>query len=115
MLIAAMLCFAAVSYAQDLIDVTLIEQPPTDELTPRTSSVVPITCCVITDTIYLSFDSNLGVINVVLEEESEGIILQTPIDTSSLSAIIPFSGTSGEYYITFTLPTGTIYEGQFEI
>ena len=112
MLIAAFLCFAAVSFAQD-INVPLLEQLPTGEQKPRSPSVAPIACCVISDTIYLSFDSNLGVISVVLEEASEGIILQTPIDTSSLSAVIPFSGDPGEYCITITLPSGNVYEGRF--
>ena len=82
---------------------------------PRSQSSVPITACVISDTIYLSFSSDLGEVDVVLEESSEGVILQTSVDSSTLSAIIPFSGAPGEYYITITLPSGAVYEGQFEI
>lgn len=115
MLVAAMLCFAAVSYAQDIIDVTIVEQIPVDDLNPRSPSVVPITACVIYNTIYLSFDSNLGCVDVVLEEAFEGIILQTSVDTSTLSAIIPFNAAPGEYLITFTLPSGSVYQGTFDI
>lgn len=82
---------------------------------PRGSSPIPIVAALISNTIYLTFEANLGEIDVVLEESSEGIILQTSVDTSTLSAIIPFNAAPGEYCITFTLPSGSVYEGCFEI
>jgi len=82
---------------------------------PRTPVTIPLSACVISNTIYLTFSADLGDIDIVLEEASEGVILQTSVASSSLSAIIPFSGAPGEYYITFTLPSGSVYEGRFDI
>ena len=65
--------------------------------------------------IYLTFSSNLGYVNVSLEEAYSGLILQTVVDSSTLSAILPFSGDPGEYSITFSLSSGVEYEGSFVI
>ncbi|MBO4455730.1 MAG: DUF3244 domain-containing protein [Bacteroidales bacterium] len=82
---------------------------------PRSSVSIPISACVISSTIYLTFSVDIGDIDVILEEASEGIILQTSVDTSTLSAIIPFNAAPGEYCITFTLPSGSVYQGNFDI
>lgn len=82
---------------------------------PRMPTMAPIHAFVFGNTIYLSFSSNLGEIDVVLYEESEGVVLQTSIDSSDLSAALPFSGVSGEYTITFSLSNGVEYEGAFTI
>ena len=115
MLIAATLCFAAMSYSQEFIDVPLLEQLPTEEQIPRSLSQVPITCYVVSNTIYLNFSNDIGEVDVTLEEASQGIILQTSVDSSELTAIIPFGGAAGDYTITFTLPTGVLYIGGFSI
>ena len=116
LLMAALLCFAAMSKAQDFIEVTLIEQlPDAEEQKPRSLSQVPITCYVVSNTIYLNFSNDLGEVDVTLEEASQGIILQTSVDSSEFSAIIPFSGAVGEYTISFSLPSGALYIGGFSI
>ena len=116
LLMAALLCFAAMSKAQDFIEVTLIEQlPDAEEQKPRSLFQVPITCYVVSNTIYLNFSNDIGEVDVTLEEASQGIILQTSVDSSELSAILPFGGAAGEYTITFTLPTGVLYIGGFSI
>jgi hypothetical protein len=61
------------------------------------------------------FSENLGEIDVTLEEAYEGIILQTSIETASLSAVIPFAGGPGDYTITFSLPSGKVYYGEFHL
>ena len=78
---------------------------------PRMPSVIPIQGVVSGSTIYLSFTDDLGLIAVELSESVNGLILQTVVDSSYLSAAIPFSGAPGEYYITFTLPSGAEYIG----
>jgi len=80
---------------------------------PHSPAMVPIRACVFGDTIYLSFSADLGDVDVVLSEESAGVVLQTTVDSSYLSATLPFSGDAGEYTITFTLTTGAVYEGSF--
>ena len=82
---------------------------------PRMPAMVPIRACVFGDTIYLSFSADLGDVDVVLCEESEGVVLQTSVDSSALSADLPFSGDAGEYTITFTLTNGVVYEGLFAL
>ena len=58
----------------------------------------------VTDTIIiLYFSSNLGDIEV------------EAIDTQFLSAIVPVTGGPGHYIITFTLPSGQQYQGEFDV
>lgn len=58
----------------------------------------------VTDTIIiLYFSSNLGEIEVEV------------IDTQFLPAIVPISGGPGHYIITFTLPSGQQYQGEFDV
>ena len=58
----------------------------------------------VTDTIIiLYFSSNLGEIEV------------EAIDTQFLPAIVPISGGPGHYIITFTLPSGQQYQGEFDV
>jgi hypothetical protein len=82
---------------------------------PRSSSQIPITAYVISNTIYITFSNDLGDVDVTLEEASQGIILQTSVDSSELSAILPFGGAAGEYTISFSFPTGALYIGVFSI
>lgn len=80
---------------------------------PRMPAMVPIRACVFGDTIYLSFSADLGDVDVELSKESEGVVLQTSVDSSNLYATLPFSGDAGEYTITFSLTNGAVYEGSF--
>jgi hypothetical protein len=58
----------------------------------------------VTDTIIiLYFSSNLGEIEVEV------------IDTQFLPAIVPISGGPGHYIITFSLPSGQQYQGEFDV
>ncbi len=58
----------------------------------------------VTDTIIiLYFSSNLGEIEV------------EAIDTQFLSAIVPVTSGPGHYIITFTLPSGQQYQGEFDV
>ena len=82
---------------------------------PRGPVEIPIQGVVFGGSIYLTFSSNLGYVDVSLEEAYSGLILQTVVDSSTLSAILPFSGDPGEYSITFSLSSGVEYEGSFVI
>lgn len=114
-LIAAFFCFAFVAFAQDYTDVTLHEQIPNGSIIPRSQNAIPIACCVISNTIFVSFSEDIGEVEVTLEEVSNGIIFQTFVDSSDHSAILPFSGASGEYTITFSLSSGVVYCGIYEL
>lgn len=82
---------------------------------PRSPENVPILGGVIGNSIYLSFLTSLGDIEIRLEEEEEGLILNTVIDSSDGGEVILFSGASGIYTISFTLECGTVYIGRFVI
>ncbi len=82
---------------------------------PRMPSLTPIQGVVLGDTIFLSFLDNISVISVEICEFVDGLILQTLVDSSLLSSLIPFGGGPGDYTITFTLSTGLNYIGTFVI
>ena len=82
---------------------------------PRMPGVSPISGFVFIDTIYLQFSENLGDVTVSLSETSTGQLLSTVVDSSNGYAIIPFSGDTGCYTLTFILENGASYIGRFEI
>jgi hypothetical protein len=82
---------------------------------PRTPTQPPIQGVVYGGTIYLGFASDFGTVDVVIDEDMSGLILHTVVDSSNLSAAIPFSEDEGDFRITFTLSSGTVYYGEFEL
>ncbi len=82
---------------------------------PRQDTTVPISAYVVSNSIYLTFISNLGAIHIILEEETDGIVLSTVVNSSDLLVVIPFSGTSGVYTITLIDSLGIDYSGTFTI
>ncbi|MCR5325151.1 MAG: hypothetical protein K6E37_00185 [Bacteroidales bacterium] len=75
----------------------------------------PIIGIVNGDVILLAFRTDIGDISIRLEEESEGLLLSTVVDSSEGDAEIPFSGGAGNYTITFNLSDGTQLRGTFVI
>lgn len=65
--------------------------------------------------VLLSFKSNLGVIEVEVLNTTTGGYDCCFIDTQFLSAIIPILLGPGHYIITFTLPSGRRYQGEFDV
>ena len=63
----------------------------------------------------LTFNDNLGSVAIRVENLTTGWYLQTQVNAVSGSQLLPISGTSGYYEITFTLTDGHIYIGYFEI
>ena len=113
-LLLALVPASSFSSTQTPTEIPLLEEnPPGDR--PRSSSPIPISAYVISNTIYITFSNDLGEVDVTVEEASQGIILQTSVDSSELSAILPFGGAAGEYMISFTLQTGVSYCGLFEL
>ena len=83
---------------------------------PRSTVVVPISASYISmmTSVVLSFTSNLGEIEVEVLNTITGYYDSGFIVTWPLSAIIPISGGPGHYIITFILPSGQQYQGEFE-
>lgn len=61
----------------------------------------------------LSFTRNLGEIEVEVLNSTTGGFCSDFIDTRYLYAVIPITFGSGHYIITFTLPSGQQYQGEF--
>ncbi len=82
---------------------------------PRVPAQIPIQGMVLGNTIYLAFQCDLGDIDVELYKDGSGLVWQTSVDSSELSAMLPFNGSSGDYTLTFTTSGGAVYEGSFSI
>ena len=82
---------------------------------PKTPVVVPIAAYYesMTSSVILSFIRDLGDIEVVLLNTNTAGYYSDYIDTQYLYAIIPISLGPGHYIITFTLPSGQQYQGEF--
>ena len=65
--------------------------------------------------VVLSFSQNLGVIEVEVFNTSNGYYDSDFVNTLFLSAVIPICGGPGHYIITFTLPSGQQYGGEFDV
>lgn len=82
---------------------------------PRVPAQIPIQGMVLGNTIYLAFQCDLGDIDVELYKDGSGLVWQTSVDSSELSAMLPFNGFSGDYTLAFTTSGGAVYEGSFSI
>lgn len=63
--------------------------------------------------ILLYFTRNIGEIEVDVLNSTNGGFCSYNIDTQFLYAIIPINLGSGHYILTFTLPSGQQYQGEF--
>ena len=66
-------------------------------------------------TLFLTFTSNLGEIEVEVMNTTTGGYDSVTIDTQFLSATVPITMGPGHYIILFTLPSGQRYKGEFDI
>ena len=82
---------------------------------PRVPAQIPIQGMVLGNTIYLAFQCDLGDIDVELYKDGSGLVWQTSVDSSELSVMLPFNGSSGDYTLAFTTSGGAVYEGSFSI
>ena len=107
------------SSPQTVTDTIIIIDPihEPDIPIPRTPSMVPISATYnsMMSSILLYFESNLGEIEVEVLNTYTGYYDSGYINTLFLSAIIPITGGQGHYIITFTLPSGQQYQGEFYV
>lgn len=82
---------------------------------PRQSAEIPIRAYYLAGTVIVSFLQDLGDVEITIDEESNGTVLQTIVDSSALSAMLPLNMSSGEFSIYFTIPSGDEYSGQFSL
>lgn len=84
---------------------------------PRSPDEIPVAASfsVSASCIYITVLSDVGNIDIELENLTTGEYSLTFVNSSTGSTIIPFSGSSGSWVITFTLASGEEYVGEFEI
>ncbi len=84
---------------------------------PRSPALVPISASyeAMLSTLFLTFTSNLGEIEVEVMNTTTGGYDSGTIDTQFLSATVPITMGSGHYIILFTLPSGQRYKGELDI
>ena len=77
-------------------------------LTPIQAAYYPSITTILVDFLY-----DLGQVSVEIENETTGAYSQTTIN--AMQGVHPFliSGTAGHWMITFTLPGGIVYYGEF--
>ena len=88
-----------------------------DGLIFRSPVEEPILCSVDTDALYISvsFLLDLGYVTIEVENTTTGEYASSVVNSALLYSILPFTGSSGNWRITFTLSSGDIYVGEFEI
>ena len=68
-----------------------------------------------TSTVFVSFTSNIGEVEMVIANMLTGETQYEEVDAYLAPVAVPISGTEGTYSIVFTLLDGTEYIGEFEI
>ena len=99
---------------QTPVEIPIGEEGPYGNI-PRQQTDVPIRAYYLAGTVIISFLQDLGNVEITIDEESSGTILQTTVDSSTLSAILPLNMSSGEFSIFITLSSGVEYYGHFSI
>lgn len=82
---------------------------------PRQQTDVPIRAFYLSGTVIISFFQDIGDVEISIDEESNGTILQTVVDSSILSTVLPLNMNSGMFSIYFTTASGAMYSGQFSL
>lgn len=66
-------------------------------------------------TIVVNFPFNLGYVSIEIENQTTGEYSQSLVNALAGPMLLPISGTVGQWTITFTLASGTVYCGEFAI
>lgn len=97
--------------------INVIPFPNPNPNIPRSPAIVPISASYesLFNSVILTFNQNLGEIEVEILNTFTGFYDSGFIYTQFQSAIIPITGGPGHYIITFTLPSGQQYQGEFDV
>ena len=84
---------------------------------PRAPALVPISVSLesLISTLFMTFTSNLGEIEVEVLNTTTGGYFSDFVDTQFLYATIPIIMGPGHYILLFTLPSGQRYKGEFDL
>lgn len=101
-------------YAGEGSDLVYLQRKDEEgEVIHRAPELIPITCTIEESTLSVNFLDNLGYI--VIEIENQATLEYSQITVNALAGpmVLPISGTSGNWTITFTLSSGVQYYGEF--
>jgi hypothetical protein len=100
-------------------EIILIEEGGSNNGGPtyHAPALIPIGCVYSSSlsSILATFLFDLGYISVELENTTTGEYSQTLVNALAGPMVLPISGTAGQWTITFTLPSGVQYYGEFII
>ena len=65
--------------------------------------------------ILVNYQIDLGSVTIEIENLTTGEYSQTLVNAIAGPMLLPISGTAGQWTITFTLPSGVVYYGEFII
>ena len=112
-IVALLLGIGSAWAAEDVLNLT-IKNPPTPGSAPRMPAVVPISAYVSGTCLYISFVSAVGETDVEIVCEESGEVSTYALNGTD-PAVLPISGESGNYTITFTLGSGVECYGEFTL
>lgn len=100
-------------------DKTIVIRPArsAETTTPNRSVSVPIEayCDSFAASMYVVFDQAFGNVTVCIENLSTGEYVEEVINAGVVFSVIALLGSSGLYHVSFVLPSGTEYFGEFEL
>ncbi len=97
--------------------IVIVQNPISIPGQPRSLTEVPIECVYepMSNGIYITFTSNIGNVEVIVENTFTGEYVSGSADTVSGQLFVPISGSEGVYTITFITDSGSEYYGSFEL
>lgn len=117
-LLATLTSVATTLFSRDgePIEIIIVHQPTPTTPIHRTD-VLPIKACFnpFTSEITVSFADNLGTVAVTVVNYTTGETVNVLLNSSISMQTIPVSGLPGDWGVSFTLPSGDSYYGEFEI
>ncbi len=85
--------------------------------THHAPSLIPMSCYYspVLSSILVNYQIDLGSVTIEIENLTTGEYGQTLVNALAGPMVLPISGTAGQWTITFTLASGTVYCGEFAI
>ena len=113
-LAVASTCFAS---KDGLVPIPVVDSNQQNGTTHRMPARIPIEAWYddVSSSILLTFLQDLGEADVLVLNLTTDYLAEFVIDAEAGMVTLPINGEQGIYSITFTLSSGSVYEGVFEI
>lgn len=84
---------------------------------PKSPAQIPVDCIYYSSlsSIVATFHYDLGSVSVIIENQTTGEYNQTTVNALAGQMIFPISASTGHWSISFSLPGGVLYYGEFEL